>query len=147
MYIDYADYVKLYNDISEADFPNYQYKACAIVNNNTTGVDGVRKLDKYFPTAEYDVMAIKACACEIAHALHSINKSLSNDSTEGKAIASISSGSESVSYVNHGNIYTEACADMRARNALMADICKEFLAGAKDANGVNLLYMGVYRNV
>lgn len=144
MYFNYADYSQYYNDITESEFNSYRFKAEKAIDDNTTGIDGVAKLKLYFPEKVNDIEAVKVCACEIAHTIYSIDQSLSSDTTEGKAIASMSSGSESISYVNNANVYSVGASDIKSKRKILADICKEYLANVKDINGVNLLYMGEY---
>ena len=62
------------------------------------------------------------------------------------AIASITSGKESISYasVNSGNsVYSIAASSEEKMLALLYRIAAEYLSGIPDANGVNLLYRGV----
>lgn len=149
MYFDYADYVKFHNDISETEFPRYQFMACRELDIHTTGLDGYRKLQEAYPESDYDIQAVKACGCEIAHTLYRIEESQgdainSDGSMKGRVISSVSSGSESISYAVNGNIYTEAGASNVAKSALIKAVCDKWLSGIKDKNGVNLLYMGRY---
>ena len=69
-------------------------------------------------------------------------------SVTGKQIASLSSGSESISYVTGTNgtgkdIYSQAAMNKQVENVLIRQVATEYLQGVADANGVNLLYAGV----
>ena len=67
-----------------------------------------------------------------------------------RVISSVSSGSESVSYATGSaarsgtTAIDAAVSDPGARARLLDDIVRRYLSGVKDANGVNLLYMGRY---
>ena len=64
----------------------------------------------------------------------------------GGAVASVTSGKESVSYSVNGNAataYASAAANPDALTALVRNIAVKYLANVPDANGVNLLYAGV----
>ena len=61
------------------------------------------------------------------------------------AVASMSSGRESISYVQNGNnsVYGRAAVDMNERDKLLYGIAAQYLADIPDSEGVNLLYAGV----
>ena len=66
----------------------------------------------------------------------------------GKVVSSVSAGNESISYsVGSDTAINLAVKDLEARKKLIYATIREHLSGAKDANGVNLLYMGVYPRV
>ena len=65
----------------------------------------------------------------------------------GRQVTSISSGSESISYSAAASGQSTASAligDVKAQNEAYKTILEEGFRGIPDANGVNLLYLGVY---
>lgn len=158
MYITFDDYTKLYDPIEERVFNNLAFDACRVMDMHTTGIDNVKKLRYYFPTAEEDAEAVNRCAAKMVNTLYQIQQaeiaaieSRGYESTEqgmrGKVISSVSAGNESISYATGNSSATAidaAVKDKNARDKLLADIVWEYLSGVTDANGVNLLYMGRY---
>ena len=67
----------------------------------------------------------------------------------GKVVSSVSAGNESISYAvgSSGSSVDKAITDISERNKLISSVVRECLSGISDANGVNLLYMGVYPRV
>ena len=59
-------------------------------------------------------------------------------------ISSLSSGAESVSFSTSANSIDSGITDRAKRESNYREIVTECLRGVLDANGVNLLYMGVY---
>lgn len=145
MYVDFDYFTNLYPDIDEAVFNRYSFDAERIVDNQTTGVDGVRKLRLYFPVLDEDIEAVKRCICELIATMDTIysleRKYLSDDY---KQISSVSSGSESIHYSKAETSLDKAIGNREEREKLFNNIIKDYLAGCKDSNGVNLLYMGAY---
>lgn len=155
----YGEYINLYADvISENTFSRLSWEALRIMEDQTTGADGFRKLRAAYPTDEYDAEAVRRCACELIHLLYQIETAESaagyvtreDGTVVNKKVASVSSGSESVSYYTGGTGATQteaAASDSNVRKKMLADTVRTYLSGVKDANGVNLLYMGVYPHV
>ena len=163
-YVDYDYYKSIYGDkvIQENDFNRLSWKACREMDIATTGVDNVKKLKVAFPTDEDDIEAVRRCACELIAIAADIEKAeeLAKSSQgyitrEGgtvisKQVASVSAGNESISYVTSGRlssgttIIDSVLSDKGAQEQLYRDTITEYLAGAADANGVNLLFMGPY---
>ena len=161
-YVDYAYYQSLYGDsaIPEADFNRLSGKACRLVDVLTTGIDGVRKLAVAFPTDEYDAENVKTCICELVAKLNAFEKAeqsaqeaagytKTENGLQGKIISSISSGNESISFANGSSGRTEtafdkAVADRKEQEEFLKTIIRYYLSGLRDANGVNLLFMGRY---
>lgn len=109
-----------------------------------------------FPTVEAHAAKVKKAVCAIAEALFYIDvqraAASAQKATDGSyrgAVASISSGRESVSYSanNTGSVYAVAATSDAARAALINSIAVKYLANIPDANGVNLLYAGGVRRV
>lgn len=161
-YIALSEYNELYDPINERLFNRFSVEASRIMDIHTTGIDNVKKLKIYFPTDEDDAEAVKHCAAKLIYTLNQINQaevtaleSRGYESTDhgmrGKVISSISAGNESISYATNGNssatAYDAAAKDRTVRDKLLAEIVRDYLRGVSDANGVGLLYMGVYTHV
>ena len=162
LYVDYAFYTFLYGEIPEQDFNRLAWDACKKLDNFTTGADGYKKLKWAFPVDEDDAEAVKQCAAKLIYILQQIEEAEKSvtagrgyEKTEngirGKVITNISSGSESISYsagnsasYSNATIIDKALADKTAQNKLFSDTVREYLSGVTDANGVKLLFMGVY---
>lgn len=145
MYITYEEFTALYGTdaLTRAEFNLYEYDAESVVDNYTTGIDGVRKLGVAFPTGD-DAEAVKRCVAKLTLTLCSITKASMSALTgeSGAMVKSVSSGSESVTYYESDLV--KATGDFGARAKMMRDICTSMLRGRNDANGVNLLYLGRY---
>ena len=150
-YIDATDYAEVYPDdtISSQAFGRLAYEASRIIDNWVTGVDGVNKLTVAYPS---DDTPILFCACKLVHVLNQIMQEENRLTASSGAVSSasvgminsVSSGSESISFKNVNSVYLAAAQDEDAKNKLLGDIVRQCLAGEIDANGVNLLYGGVY---
>lgn len=115
------------------------------------------RLTSAFPTVEAHAVKVKKAVCAIAEALCCIEEQRraasaqrTADGTYRGAIASVSSGRESISYAVSSagaSTYAAAAASAEAQTALLCDIAARYLANVPDANGVNLLYAGGVRNV
>ena len=150
MYASYADYVSYFGeDISQQEFRRFANEADRAMDRATTGIDNVKKLKVAFPQKDTDVVIF--CACKIINCLKQIADiqastgfSEGTNGTTGKVIASISSGNESISYTSGDTAITRAAVDVSEKSKLIADVIKSSFSGVTDANGVNLMYMGVY---
>lgn len=161
MYISFAQFTTLYDSIDENLFNRLAFDAERTIDNHTTGLDGVKKLRVAFPTAEYDAAAVMQCAGNVENLLHQIHEAEQTLNTargytetenglRGNVISQIQSGSESISYseAKHSTSSIDAAvADKTVRDKMIASTIREHLSGIKDANGVNLLYMGRYPRV
>lgn len=154
-YAEFARYAQLYPEdaLQEASFARLVWDASREVDNLTTGVDGVRKLKVAYPTDEDDAECVTRCVCAVVHDLYQIEQAQAaasyttkeDGTVSPRAVSSISAGNESISYANSGkSAYTEAATDATARKALVRGTIERYLSGVCDANGVRLLYMGVY---
>ena len=161
-YIAFSEYTKLYDSIDERLFDRLAVEASRIMDIHTTGIDNVKKLKTYFPTDEDDAAAVKHCAAKLIYTLNQINQAeatalesrgyeATDQGIRGKVISSISAGNESISYATGGNasatVYDAAAKDRTVRDRMLAEIVWDYLRGVSDANGVGLLYMGVYTHV
>lgn len=164
MYADYSDYISYGRDLPEADFPRYAFKATRIMDLYTTGIDGVRKLATAFPVDEHDAQAVRVCFVELVDYLYTLDTleaeaeaaqgyEKTADGLRGKVIASRSAGNESIYYgtaSSTGSAQTarqRAVSDLQQREQMVTEIITRGLSGVRDANGVNLLYMGSYPHV
>lgn len=162
MYVDYEYYKNLYGSdaASEIEFNRLSWDACKKMDYYTTGVDGVKKLQVAFPVEDYSVEAVKRCTCSLIELLKKIEQAESNmqsasgyiqredGSYQGKVVSSVSAGNESISYSagssNNKTLFEKALTDEKVKTMLFRDMIVEYLSGTVDANGVNLLYMGIY---
>ena len=149
MIITYAEFVAVYgNEMTETEFNRHIYDAEAEIRRQTTGLNNFSKIDEAFPTKEADVIAIKRCLMALVDAIARIvnaeNATVAVDgSIGGGGIQSRSSGSESITYANGSvSAFADAVKSKSAQDALYRGICKKYLAGHCDRNGVNLLFMG-----
>lgn len=160
MYISFEQYSALYDQLDQKTFNRLAYDAGKHIDRLTTGADGVKKLKVYFPEDEDSVESVKRCAAEIINFLFAIQEAESSaysvqgyEETEngkhGKVISAITSGSESITFATgeQKTIIDQAVADPVARDRFVSGIIRKYLSGVQDANGVNLLYMGVYPRV
>ena len=150
-YITRSRYVELYGDIDPFEFERLSFDASRLMDKMTTGIDNVKKLKTAMPTDEDDAEAVVMCCGKLISLMKAVESAdgfvTREDGTViSKAVSSISSGSESMSF-GGGSATSSAASDVNARNALFTDTVKAYLSGIEDANGVNLLYMGRYPNV
>lgn len=154
MFISQADYINLYSDdLTEAEFNRLYYSAKRLMQDMTTGVDGYVKLTFATPTDEDTLEALKYCAADLIHTMHRIEAlekagemlKQSDGTMTPAVISSKSAGTESISYsTNTTSALHTAVGSLKDRTEMFGGIVKKYLSGMKDANGVNLLYMGVY---
>ena len=158
-YIDIAYYTGLYGAIPAEDFNRLVWDASRLMDNHTTGVDNISKLEIAFPTSEKAAESVRRCCAKLVNTMHQIEQASAAASVakgyvetenglRGRVISSVSAGNESISYAT-GNVgvtteIDKAVADPKAKESLLHQIIKSHLSGVADANGVNLLYMGRY---
>ena len=138
-YITYDEYLTLYGEIEQTSFARFSFEAEKVIDNHTTTLDNVKKLRVAFPEDEYSVNCIRHCMAGLIYMMNEIEKA-NND----RQVASISSGSESVSYVTSDTLIDNMKNNVAERNRNFAKLVKEYLSGVTDLNGVNLLFRGVY---
>lgn len=148
MYVTQSEYSSFYGAIDSAQFNRLAWEASRFMDYMTTGVDGVQKLKLYMPSDNED---IRMCCAKLISLMQTIEQAegyiVREDGTvTSKAVSSISSGSESISFANSGSS-ASAISDPVARKSLLASTVKAYLGGLVDSNGVNLLYMGAYPDV
>lgn len=156
-YADYKFYTeKYYGDtVPETDFPKYAERASDRIDMITFDrlVDGL-------PDDERSQTKIKKAVCALADTIYQIDQIkkasmetvgtvVREDGTvTGKAVSSVSSGSESISYVtgtsgSNADIYSQAAMDKKVENVLLQQIATDYLAGVVDKKGICLLYAGL----
>ena len=156
-YVDYQFYTeKYYGDtVPESDFPKY-------ADRSSDRIDAITfdRLVNGFPEEERAATKVKKAVCAVADALHQIDqiKKTSMESVGtvtredgtvvSKAVSSISSGSESISYVTGSSggtesIYGQAAVDKKVESVLLYQIATEYLSGVTDKKGICLLYAGL----
>ncbi len=110
------------------------------------------RLSTTFPTVEAHVQKVQKACCAIAEALYLIDcqrvamsAQKAQDGSYRGAVASVSSGKESISYINGigSSDIAVAAASPTAQEQLLRYIAAKYLAGVADANGVNILYGGI----
>lgn len=157
MYITYDEYTETFGMIDELIFRNLSFEACRVMDIHTTGIDNVKKLQRFFPTDEYHAAAVRYCAGKLISLLDQIREAetaaaaargleTTEQGMRGKVISSVSAGNESITYTT-GAASTDvdmAVKDRKFRSMLIAQTVSDCLQGTEDANGVNLLYMGRY---
>lgn len=111
-----------------------------------------RRTENAFPEDEADAIKVRKAVCAIAEAQYLIDMQAkatqANVDAQGilrTAVASISSGRESISYMQNanGSAYAKAATDQAEARRLLSDIAALYLADVPDSTGVNLLYAGV----
>lgn len=112
----------------------------------------LHRLDKAFPTDEHDAIKVKKAVCAVADALYFVDTQRRANSArigaDGKiagAVASMSSGKESISYAtgSTASVYAMAASSAAAQDSYLYSVAETYLANVPDANGTNLLYAGV----
>lgn len=156
-YADYQFYTeKYYGDtVPESDFPKYTERASDRIDAIT-----FERLVNGFPEEERAVTKVKKAVCAVTDALYQIDqiKKASMESVGtvtredgtvvSKAVSSVSSGSESISYSTGysgvtESVYGQAAVDKKVENVLIYQIATEYLSGVTDKKGVCLLYAGL----
>ena len=146
MYIDYEYYKTLYGDkaLAEADFNRLSWDAEREIDKATSGLDGVKKLEIAFPTNRYDAEVVRRCICDLIDFLSQLEKAQNAMFNDGGVVASKRAGNESIDYVNGDTIVTGALRSARGKEIAICGLITEKLRDVKDANGINLLYLGAY---
>ena len=162
-YTDFEFYATTYhgNVVPEADFPRIADRASDFLDVITFDrlVDGLPSDERVATKVQKAVCAVSDKLYELelaekqanAAALAGASSGTSGGATSG-VIASRSAGSESISYAslsdtasgakNWSAVY-QAAGSPQETNKILESAARLYLAGAKDNNGVNLLYAGV----
>ena len=158
MYITFEEYSEIYEPMDERTFTTLAFDACRVMDLHTTGIDNVKKLQKFLPTDEYNLQAVKHCAAKIINLLYQIREAEivaaigrgyteTDQGLQRRIVSRVEAGNEAISYSETKLTNTaidNAVADKTAKEKLLADTVWDYLRGVEDANGVNLLYMGMY---
>lgn len=154
MYADFDFYRGLYgpDSITKAEYDRLGWEAARLIDKHTSGVDNVRKLRVAFPVDEEAAEAVRRCECALVNLLQRIGaaerageaSAQVNGAAVSGPVSSVSSGAESISYGKASGAVSKAAESVRDRSALLDFTVRDMLSGLQDANGVNLLYMGVY---
>lgn len=156
-YADYKFYTeKYYGDtVPETDFPKYADRASDRIDAITFD-----RLVNGFPEEERSVTKVKKAVCAVAEALYQINQikkasiesvgtvTREDGTVVSKAVSSISSGSESISFATGSSggtesIYGQAAIDKKVESVLLYQVATEYLSGVTDKKGICLLYAGL----
>ena len=147
---------KYYGDtVPESEFPKYAERASDRIDSITFD-----RLVNGFPEEERAVTKVKKAVCAMADALYQIDqiKKASMESVGtvtkedgtvvSKAVSSISSGSESISFATGSSggtesIYGQAAVDKKVESVLLYQVATEYLSGVTDKKGICLLYAGL----
>jgi hypothetical protein len=148
-YADFTFYGSSYfgDTLTEETAPKWLERASDELDAITFG-----RLTFAFPTVEAHAAKVKKAVCAIAEALYWIDvqrrassAQKAEDGSYHGAVASISSGRESISYSAgsaNSSVYAAAATSAEAQTILIGSIAAQYLANIPDANGVNLLYAG-----
>ena len=148
-YADYEFYSTRYfgDELTEATAPKWLERASDTVDSIT-----FHRLESGMPEEEVYVVRVKKAVCALAEVLYRVDQqrtaTAASKDAHGNlrpAVASMSSGKESVSYVQsvEASIYAKAASDSAALNALLQSEAERYLANTPGPDGVNLLYAGV----
>ncbi len=145
--VTYEDYKSLYGEdgLGQTAFDRLAWEARRVMDNVTTGVDGVRKLAVAAPVEESAAEAVKRCELALAHVMgeaESVRGTVarSDGTVTGRVVTSISAGAESVSYAAPAG----QSGDREELKKRLRQTAEEYLAGVADKNGVPLLFAGKY---
>nr|DAH26634.1 MAG TPA: Head Tail Connector Protein [Caudoviricetes sp.] len=155
-YTDYEFYKsKFYGDtVPESDFLKYAERASDRIDQYTFD-----RLAGGLPDDERVKTKVQKAVCAVADTMYQIDqiKKASMDTigtiqredgtVVNKAVSSVSSGNESISYATGSNIssnvYVQASMDKKVENALLLNVATEYLAGVTNDKGICLLYAGL----
>lgn len=156
-YTDYEFYKTKYHGgtVPESEFLKYADRASDHIDRITFD-----RLTDGLPEDERSNAKVQKAVCIVAETMYQIDqvKKASMDvvgtviredgTVTGKAVSSVSSGSESISYVTgtsggSSDIYTQAAMDKKVENILLLQVATNYLAGVIDKKGICLLYAGL----
>lgn len=156
-YADYKFYTeKYYGDtVPESDFTKYSDRASDRIDMITFD-----RLADGLPDDERSQTKIKKAVCALADAIYQIDQikkasmetvgtvTREDGTVVNKAVSSVSSGAESISYVtgtsgSNTDIYSQAAMDKKVENVLLRQIVTDYLSGVVDKKGICLLYAGL----
>ena len=141
----YADYFG--DELTEATALKWLERASDAVDTIT-----FHRLEKGLPGEEVHITRVKKAVCALADVLYRVDQqrvaTAASKDAQGNlraAVASMTSGKESVSYVQsaEASVYAKAASDSAALNSLLQSEAERYLANVPGPDGVNLLYAGV----
>ena len=141
----FDEYKALYGDeLDQAGFDRLVWEAYRAMDNAATGVDGVRKLEAAAPAGD-GAEAVKRCQMSLVHLLNQMESAggtvvRADGTVTGRAVTSITAGAESISFAAPAG----QSAGEDWRQGQMRAVIERCQAGVVDANGVPLLYGGIY---
>ena len=144
MYAAYEDYTALYGGgMTRTDFDRLVWEAGRIMDNVTTGADGVRKLETAAPEEAYGARAVRRCCCALVRRLWTAERSMNyvnrpDGTVTPGVVTAVTAGAESVTFA------APAAGNGPDLAQTLWQTAEEYLAGIEDKNGVPLLYRGVY---
>ena len=143
----YEDYKALYGEdgLDQAAFDRLAWEARKIMDDVTTGVDGVRKLAASAPTEEQAAEAVRRCELALVRKLQQMESaqgtiSRADGTVTGKVVTDLTAGAESVRFAVPEGQVSGGAESQRA----LRQTAERYLAGVADKNGVPLLYTGFY---
>jgi len=148
-YADYAFYSESYHGdtLTEANAAKWLDRASDYLDTIT-----FHRTENTFPEEAAHIVKVKKAVCALADAFSLIDAQMkavqATQDASGAfkgAVASMSSGRESIHYVQaaDGSVYGRAAADPAARDRLLYGIAEQYLTDIPDNEGINLLYAGV----
>ncbi|MBQ9347018.1 MAG: hypothetical protein IJT94_06705 [Oscillibacter sp.] len=150
MYADYSFYSQTYfgEILTEDNAARWLSRASDELDTLTFG-----RLISAFPTEAAHEEKVRKAACAVADVLflvdvqrRAVSAQKGQDGQYRGAVASVTSGKESISYAVTGtaaSTYSAAAASPDALANLVWDTACKYLANIPDATGINLLYAGV----
>lgn len=148
-YADYNFYTESYygDELTESNAAKWLERASDELDALT-----FHRLQRYYPSSESSDKSVKKAVCAIAETLLRIDVQMQagsaqkgSDGLYHGAIASLSSGRESVSYASNSagsTIYAKAAVDEAVKLKLLQSAAVKYLSGVSDERGINLLYAG-----
>ena len=142
MYADFGTYVKRYGDdlspfCDESTATRYLRAASREIDRFTFG-----RFGGTLPESTIDAEKLQDCACELAECLYRIDQARDSAAETAGPVASVSSGSESITYKAADSCYTTAAKTTAARDELVFDLLRRWLSGVA-VDGTLVLYAGV----
>lgn len=132
--------------IAEDEFSKYEAMAEDRVHALTSD-----RLAYGLPSDERSAVKVQKAVCALADLLYQINKEVQSqmavtddNGNAHRAVSSITSGSESISYSTAASTEIgKAAADTAYKEKLIVSTVVPYLANVADDKGVNLLYRGL----
>ena len=148
-YADYEFYTARYfgDELTKATAPKWLERASDAVDTIT-----FYRLAQGMPEDDAHVGRGRKAVCALGDILFRVEQqrtvTAASKDAQGNlrpAVASMTSGKESVSYVQsaEASVYAKAASDSAALNSLLQSEAERYLANVPGPDGVNLLYAGV----